>query len=187
MTQAKADGPSRRSLIAGKRRRYFVDRDVQGAFLKHGMFYWLYACLVFGAIVFIYRVFPALLSGEAGNVWYHLGPFLLASAVLFPVVVWNSIRFSHRFAGPMVRARRALRELASGENPGPIAFRENDFWPEVAGYLNQIGHRLEKTNGETAINFRPSDLDPDQGGVPAERQQVLELASATSAVELSSP
>ncbi len=127
------------------RRRYFVDPPLQGAMLRQAFYYWLAASVTFAFIVVIYRISPAMFSDaahESSRLWYHLAPFAVASAVLLPIVMFSAIRFSHRFAGPMVRVRRALFYLANGETPQHLVLRQGDFWADVAEDINRITKRM---------------------------------------------
>ena len=145
--------PSTNQTAARERRRkYFVDAQVQGALLRQAVYFWFWASATFATIIFVYRVFPSLLSGngQEGRIWYHLAPYLVASAVLFPIVIFNSIRFSNRFAGPMVRVRRTLKELARGETAPMRSFRKNDFWSDTVDDINEIIALLRQLRSATS-------------------------------------
>ena len=84
---------------------------------------------MFSLVVFIYRAAPVLLSGRATaaeQFWFHLSPLLLASAVMFPLVTFSAVRFSNRFVGPVLRFRRALKELADTGTTTSISLRKHD-------------------------------------------------------------
>lgn len=142
-----------------RRSRYFVDPQVQGALLRQAIWYWLWSSSLFAVLILIYRVAPTWLSGHAdlGKLWYHLAPYLVASAALFPLVVASANRFSNRFAGPMVRIRRTLKQLADGETPPRILLRDNDFWADVAGDINLIAARLGKAPPSAPVEPIPDD------------------------------
>lgn len=156
-----------------RRRRYFVDPQVQGALLRQAIYYWLWASATFALIIFIYRVFPAWLSGadqETGGIWYHLAPYVVASAALFPIVVFSAIRFSNRFVGPMVRVRRTLKQLAQGEATSMGAFRENDFWSDAVDDINEIAALLRQ-------------LQPSASAAPNSQENVASYDDGTEASE----
>lgn len=135
------------------RRRYFVDPQVQGALIRQAIWYWLWTSITFGLVIILCRVAPSWLSGKdhpSGQLWYHLGPYVLASAVLFPVVVFSAIRCSHRFVGPMVRVRRTLKELAAGESVDELRLREHDYWTDIADHINEIAARLSRHGHDPA-------------------------------------
>ncbi len=135
-----------RSSCSERRCRNFVDPPVQGALLRQAIEYWFWASATFMFIILVYRVAPAWLSGKSqatSGIGYHLTPYLIASAALFPIVVFSANRFSNRFAGPMVRIRGSLKQLAQGETPPPLEFRKTDFWKDLADDINMIIARLE--------------------------------------------
>jgi hypothetical protein len=126
---------------------------VQGALLRQAVYCWLWASATFALIILVYRVVPALLSGtgqESGRIWYHLAPYMVASGVLFPIFIFNAIRFSNRFTGPMVRVRRTLKELARGETTPMRSFREHDFWSDTADDINEIAALLRQVRPVTS-------------------------------------
>ena len=102
---------------------------------------------------------PAWLSGHADTdkLWYYLAPYLVASAALFPMVVASANRFSNRFAGPMVRIRKTLKELANGESPPHILLRDGDFWADVADDINLIAARLGQARPSAPVEPIPDD------------------------------
>jgi len=161
-----------------RRRRYFVDPQVQGALLRQAVYYWFWASATFALIIFVYRVFPALLSGtgqESGRIWYHLSPYMVASAVLFPIVILNAIRFSNRFTGPMVRVRRTLKQLARGETTSMRSFREDDFWSDTADDINEIAALLRKVRPSTSAAI---DIEGDVVSYGAGREALEKIAEA---------
>jgi hypothetical protein len=149
------------ALISERRRRYYVDARVQAALVRQIVSYWLGVSATFGFIILLYRVFPVWISGRGPGLpllWRELAPLLLASLVLFPMIVLSSIRFSNRFVGPMVRFRRTLRELAGEQTSCPISIRKGDFWGEVADDINRIAQRLEEARDRMPADER-SDID----------------------------
>jgi hypothetical protein len=141
------------AIAAERRRRYFVDPPVQGALLRQAIYYWLWASATFALISFVYRVVPAWLSdtGQYESIWRDLGPYAIASLVLFPIVVVSAIRFSNRFAGPMVRIRGALKQLARGESPPRMLVRDDDFWPDVVDDINAIAATLCEASPSASV------------------------------------
>ena len=85
-----------------------------------------------------------------------MAPYVVTSAVLFPFAVFSAIRFSHRFAGPMIRVRRTLNQLAQGETPPKVVFRNNDFWSDIADDINEIAALLRQ---EQVSNSAAPDIE----------------------------
>lgn len=65
-------------------------------------------------------------------------PFIICSTLLLPAFVWDTVKLTTRFAGPIYRLRSALKQVASGERIKPIHFRHGDFWNEIATNFNRV-------------------------------------------------
>lgn len=163
-----------------RRRQYLVDRPVQGAVVKHAMWYWVWTTIVFGGVVGFCRILPAWLSNSNepwGRIWFHLGPYTLASAVLFPIIVTHAIRFSNRFAGPMVRVRRSLKALANGEPAEYLKFREGDYWLDIAEHINEISILMHGSDCPAAQQqARQAEQAPQEQ--PSEQEEETPVLSA---------
>src|SRR5262245_4394323 len=109
-------------MFQRKRRQYFVDSKVQGAIVARCLLYWV-ACLF---STFIMLFFWSLLTGPArlslmtvDYLWFNYGPAFVASLLLLPLILFDIVRMTNRFAGPALRLRRELQRLASGEHVHP--------------------------------------------------------------------
>ena len=71
-------------------------------------------------------------------------PVFVLLLVLVPVMAWDSIRFSHRLVGPLVRFRQAMRELAAGAQVRPIKLRDGDYLVEMRDEFNAMLDELQK-------------------------------------------
>jgi len=130
-----------------KRRQMFVDRRVQGALILHSVMYWAFCLTSVTLMLLCWRIItgPArMFYTHFDEMWFLYGPALVASLLLLPIVVIDIVRLSNKFAGPMVRLRKAMHQLAQGERVASIHFRENDFWREAAEDFNTIASRLQK-------------------------------------------
>ena len=78
------------------------------------------------------------------------------------VVVWFAVFASHRFAGPVLRLRRSMRQLAQGEHVEPIKFRKGDFWPEFADEFNAVLARVQGQARPDASDVRPASIAKEQ-------------------------
>jgi hypothetical protein len=124
-----------------RRRRLFVDAKLQGALLSHVALYWAYCLLSVGFIAVVWIVFAKRPPSSAKlfeELWMNCGPALLGSILLLPLVLLDCLRLSNRFAGPMVRLNKAIKDLADGETARPVKVREDDFWCEFAQCVNRL-------------------------------------------------
>lgn len=124
-----------------KRKQTFVDKDVQGALIRRISFHWMIFFLVTATAFVLLRSLlgdpgvPFLTKVEqATSEFSLLGILILA---LLPAFVLDSIRFSNRFVGPIVRLRRVLRELHQNGDTETVVFRENDFWGVIGSDFNK--------------------------------------------------
>ena len=86
-------------------------------------------------------------------------PTFVLLMVLVPVMAWDSIRFSHRMVGPLVRFRRTMQEIAGGEPVRPIKLREGDYLLEMRDDFNRMLEELQK-RGVPVI--KPADPGNDE-------------------------
>jgi hypothetical protein len=128
-----------------QRRQKYIDSQVQGALARRIIFHWLVFVSVAAVAALLLQVLsdPFRPAGQhLENLWYTQGPFLLVMVFLLPVFVVDTIKISHRFAGPIFSLRRAMREVAEGQPPRKLKFREGDFWHELAADYNAMIDRL---------------------------------------------
>jgi sensor histidine kinase YesM len=86
-------------------------------------------------------------------------PVFVLLLVLVPVMAWDSIRFSHRLVGPLVRFRKTIQELAAGEPVRPIKLRDGDYLIEMRDEFNKMLEELQKRG--TPV-LKPTDPTQDQ-------------------------
>lgn len=127
-----------------QRRRFLIDPKVQWAIIRHMTLHWSLTILALLAIGIGVQV---VYSPSDLTVWNAIGrsvgaqaPLLCLMFMLYPVYVWDIIKLSHRFSGPMLRFRRTLNELAEGGDSAPIKFRPGDFWHDAAEDFNRFYH-----------------------------------------------
>jgi methyl-accepting chemotaxis protein len=129
------------------RKKDYVDPQVQGELARRLVLHWLLFTIVAAGISVClewledpFRPFSALVWAASWN----YGPFLLVLISLVPVFIYDSIKLSNRFAGPVFRLRKVAKALAEGELPDRVDFRGNDFWRDLAGDFNRIVARIAR-------------------------------------------
>jgi nitrogen fixation/metabolism regulation signal transduction histidine kinase len=128
-----------------QRTKKFIDSKVQGALARRIIFHWLVFLAVASVAALMLQVLsdpfqPA--SDHLENLWYTHGPFLVVMIFLLPVFVIDTVKISHRFAGPIFSLRRSMCEIADGKPPRELKFRDGDFWHELANDYNAMIARL---------------------------------------------
>ncbi|MDP6060608.1 MAG: hypothetical protein QGH33_17015 [Pirellulaceae bacterium] len=154
-----------------RRRKQFVDRAVQGTLLLHLVAHWVFFLLA--AVAFLY--FVEMLAGDPRNLgrslFHRHGPTVLAVLVLAPIFLLDLCKLSNWFAGPVIRLRRGMRELAEGRDVSQIKFRENDFWQDLATDFNQVVERVQEAESRSA-NAMPLQSDCHEAEPEAEPELV---------------
>ena len=137
------------------RSRLFVDWKVQGTLIGRAVLYWL-VCLT---AITLWLLCWQVLSGPIrpfrahfAELWAHFAPAFVASLLLVPLVIFDVVRMSNRFAGPMLRLRRSMRDLAAGLPVEPLRFRRDDFWREFADEFNAVAAQVQRRKPETGPN-----------------------------------
>lgn len=138
-----------------RRTKKFIDAMVQGSLARRIILHWLLFLMIASLASFILQVLSnpfRPLTEHAQNVWWTHGPFLLVMVFLLPVFVVDTIKISHRFAGPVYSLRRAIREIAQGKPPRKLKFRRYDFWHGLADDYNAMLLRLKLLEEDESID-----------------------------------
>ena len=154
------------------RKQIFVDPKVQGALVFRVIAYWTVCLLTISSMVLCWRMLtgPARLPlSHIDDMWFQLGPALIASFIILPLVIYDIVKISNRFTGPLLRLRRCMRALAAGEQVKPIHFREGDFWKDLAEEFNAVAARVQ--DGEIQST-------EDRGQKTEDREQEAEQAAS---------
>jgi hypothetical protein len=159
--------------MQNRRGKKFIDRQVQGGLVIKIAAHWLlYFMLVLFSIPMWHMItvsgfsksFPLVLADS----WSQMTPVFLFLAAVLPIFIWETIKLSHRFVGPMYRLHSTIRSINAGEEFRPIHFRDDDFWQEVADDFNTMMVRLMEQQGAESVceqePVRDEELVPVSGG-----------------------
>ncbi len=164
------------------RSRLWIDRQIQGALAMRVMLHWcvfaFVACFVTLIFQFIADPFQPF-SAKLQNIWRNQGPFLLTIILLLPAFAYDTIKLSHRFAGPILRLRKSLRAIAQGEEIQRVQFRDNDFWRGLAEDFNTLIDRGYFSQPTPASEPEPTTAEAIEENI-AEVEAELEQLRSTS-------
>jgi hypothetical protein len=135
-----------------RRSIFFIDRKVQGALVVRTCIYWLFCLFSIALMLICWRAYTGPLrpfSVLAAELYQQHGAVLLASLILLPITAMDVLRLSNRFVGPVSRTRAALTELAEGRSIEPLHFRDDDYWRDLAGHLNEVATRLNQSQSRS--------------------------------------
>ncbi len=142
----------------GLRTHLLADCRVQGALVVRVVHYWLMCLLTMTLLLLGWAIVTKPirpLNAHLTALWTLYGPAAVASLALLPLVAFDLLRLTNRFAGPMFRLRRSLHDLAQGKPVAAIRFRQGDFWQEFADDFNTIAARVQETEDlDTCLSDR---------------------------------
>ncbi len=132
---------------SSRRANLLICRDVQGALMGRTIVYWVYCLVAVSMMVFCWSLVQTRPTSGVGMLMelaWRYGPAIVASSLLLPIVVIDSMKLSHRIVGPLFRLHNAMRRLAAGDDVEPISFREGDFWHDLADDFNRVVARVDQ-------------------------------------------
>ncbi len=163
------------------REKVWVDRNVQGVLLGRVVLYWISALLYvgLGAACFQYYQHPdwTLLS-HAKLLFSQFWPWLPSAIFFLPLVMFDVVRLSNRFAGPIYGLRKHLDELNDDPNCEPLRFRDDDFWQDLTEPMHCLQAELLMLRTELVRLRKLKDSTPS-------RPATAPLAAATNPLDLS--
>ena len=151
-----------------RRTTHFVDSAVQGALARRIVLHWLFVSLLIAGVMPLWQLMSNFkldepFVGQLQNQWAKTVPVLVVLVAMLPIFVLDTIRFSHRFAGPIFRFHNVVKRLAAGEQVEPIHLRKGDAWTEFANDFNaMVRHWSGTRDAETA--GKAVDGGPPQAG-----------------------
>lgn len=135
-----------------ERKINFVDSSVQGALVKRIMIHWL---SFFAVTALSFVMLQSLLGNPdvplTQRISQKVAEFSLLGILMLailPAFCLDTIRFSNRFVGPILRLRRALNEVNQTGDCDPIKFRDDDFWKEMAHEFNGVVDQLRSAKAQ---------------------------------------
>jgi hypothetical protein len=152
------------------RRRLFVDRKLQGALVLRALTYWVWCFVGMTLMLLCWRIVtgPArIFYMHFDEMWFLYAPAVIAGVLLLPFILYDTVRITNRFVGPILRLRRSMRQLAQGERVEPIKFRKGDFWPEFADEFNAVLARVQGDARPDASDVKPTSVTKEPPAVAA--------------------
>jgi hypothetical protein len=131
-----------------RRQTLLVDARIQAALLLRVAVYWVICLVTMTFILFIWRIVldgPDRLFDNLDGLPVHISACALATICLLPVVLYDVLRHSSRFVGPIVRLQKTMGEIAQGKTVEPLRFRKQDYWQDLTSAFNGNLSRLQST------------------------------------------
>lgn len=132
--------------MSNKRGQVLVDKTVQWALARRIIAHW---CIFFalslislGAIELLFGDHSLSLTGHLAVLWGKYAFFVILMVSVLPTFIYDSLKLSNRFAGPIMRLRESISSLAKGEEVKELKFRDDDFWRELSDDFNAVAQRV---------------------------------------------
>lgn len=127
------------------RQQLLIDSNVQGSILRRAAFYSA-ACAVYFIVILIFTESMVLPGRTFGAAVVHCVKEAIYWApglvLLLPLIAYDLLKLTNRFAGPIFRLRREMQRLAVGESKRRLSFRADDYWAEMAEEFNVLRDEL---------------------------------------------
>ena len=142
------------------RKNTYVEKRVQGALARRVVLHFcvfIVAGAFLGLIVQFFTNPFQDMSTLFSAFWGNTGPYLVALVCLLPIFVKDTLKLSHRIAGPICRLQTTIDSIANGKETPKLEFRKGDMWSDLPERFNAMVGQLQGTN-----NGRANEADLDQ-------------------------
>jgi hypothetical protein len=141
------------------RQQVWIDKSVQGVLVGRVVLYWLCGVLYVGvgSACFQYYQNPDSSLLDHMTVLFHqIWPWLPTAILVLPLAIYDVVRLSNMFVGPIYRLRKHFSLLHSDMNSTPLNFREDDYWLDLPNMVNEmqaeiltLRHAVSELNAKT--------------------------------------
>lgn len=134
-----------------RRKRIVSYKKIQFGLAKRIMLHW---AILFMTSFCLLTIWQLLVSGDPYNLfsdhmkmmWVRMIPIFVVFLTLLPVFIYDTVKFSNKFTGPVYRLQKTIQSLADGDVANQIKFRKKDFWHDLADDFNEL---LEKADADS--------------------------------------
>ena len=133
------------------RRKLWIDWHVQGVLAGRIFIYWIAASLYFCTAVAVTQLCEHPQWTLAQHVRAGLttvGPWIPSAILFLPLVLFDFLRLSHQFVGPVLRVRRQLCRLVKTPNCTPLLLRTDDYWQDMVEPVRELQNHILELQSE---------------------------------------
>lgn len=182
------------------RQKFWIDRSVQGVLIGRIVLYWTVGLLYLGlgSACFQYYAHPDwTIEAHAWALFEKIWPWIPSLVLFMPLVIYDIIRLSNLFAGPIYRLRMHLDEVMENPECRPLTFREDDYWQDLVKPINYLQNEiialrevLRQTMAAAALvqqgaaELEPDNRSNDLGQSSADHRDPSAFSGRSTAAEL---
>jgi len=163
------------------RQKFWIDRSVQGVLIGRIVLYWTVGLLYLGlgSACFQYYAHPDwTIAAHAWALFQQIWPWIPSLVLFMPLVIYDIIRLSNLFAGPIYRLRMHLDEVMENPECRPLTFREDDYWQDLVKPINYLQNEI--------ISLREA-LRQTKAAAALVQQRAAELEAGNRSNDLGQP
>lgn len=151
-----------------QRKRLFVDSAFQGRLLVRLVFYWAIYHVALWHLLFSFNMMSAAMNHDpsapaksVGTLYRefavdHTG-IIVCFLVMLPILGRDLLKFSHRLAGPLIRFRNTMQQMADGKPVEPVTLRKYDLPSDFLSAFNKMVTTWNARVGGTATTATPEE------------------------------
>ncbi len=135
------------------RQKVWIDSSVQGVLIGRIFLYWVSALLYvsLGTACFQYYQYPDWsLTKHTEVLFTQFWPWLPSAILCLPLIIFDIVRLSNLFVGPIYRLRQHLAELNDNPNCRALKFRDDDYWQDLAEPIHCLQAEILTLRSEVA-------------------------------------
>jgi hypothetical protein len=141
-----------------QRKKIWIDRFQTNLSVRLALYFLLYMITVLTWVA-IDRMTANLIEvhfGQASVLWSVMSASIVVTVGL--LFIYDMMRFSHRFVGPLFRFRKCLKAIVDGDDMTLMQLRKDDFLQELKDEFNEVLKVLEQRGAAKLIT---SELKED--------------------------
>lgn len=136
-----------------RRKKLIVDPAMQWALIRRLTSHWLMFLGMLFAGHLLYEYMRSFVS-PTNSFWVsfisrHWLTFAIMVAAI-PVFMYDTLRMSNRFAGPLARLRESFQRLSNGEEVSDLATRKGDYVNDLVERYNELLERYRVATSDKA-------------------------------------
>jgi hypothetical protein len=166
------------------RQKVWIDRNVQGVLVGRIVLYWAGLLLYFGLSMacFQWMQYPEwTFVDHIRALFEQVWPWLPTFVLLLPLVIFDIVRLSNRFVGPVYRLRMHLARLNVSAHTYPLNFRDDDYWQQLAEPINQLQRTILSLEKEIATLKKANAPAESEEAAPSIDEVIRAEAAAQDA------
>ncbi len=151
--------------VEKRRKSLFVNRTVQGRVLWHVAVYWILYHALLWHVLFLSEGMQGRTAGSFRELYANFfaeNVILLCCAIaVFPIVLVDAVKLTHRIVGPLRSFERVLRDMTDHKPVAKLNLRKRDL---LSGFLEVFNDFIESQNREIEVRAGRRNVDAAVGG-----------------------